>query len=460
MSGAVPGYDSDTYEYDDDYIETILAVLVQDRRFLDSYRRALDHSYFKNRRYRILASLILDYYDEHRSPPDRVVLKAMIKDWSNKLPAGKGLDKQAYFDMINVLYKIDITGVIGHVRSYIVEFGQHQALVGAIQSCMSLLPKGRKSFPQMRDFIDQALRIGVDQDDLGHFFFEEGDAREIWRAQRKANKVPTGIKGMDDALEGGASFGELCIVAGGTSFGKTTSLVNLCRAAVLSNHTSVYYTLEQGDMVIGNKFDCSFFSKTTEELRLDPVGFQTKIEALRKIYRRRLIIKHFPSDAVTPQDLRAHFNTLKSKGIRPSAVFVDYPDHLLPPSTVKGATDDHSKLRAIYSHMFNWALEENVVLWAASDIKADIVKQTRKREEVQPDVMDLGGTYHKAKKADILIIISQTEADREWSETREKRGYRAKVRLAKTRNGVSRLSFDLLFKYAQGLWIPVNKATP
>lgn len=460
MPGPATGYDVDTYEYDDDYIELILAVIVQERRFLDSYRRVLDHSYFKNRRYRILASLILDYYDEFRTPPDRVVLKAMIEEWSKKLPPGKGLDKQSYFDLIEDLFKVDTSRIVEHVRRNVVEFGQHQALVGALQECMALLPQGRKVSHQMKDFIEQALRVGVDQDDLGHFFFEEWDERELWRAQRQGHKVPTGVPGLDTALEGGAGFGELGIIAGGTSFGKTTALVNLARAGVLSNHTCIYYTLEQGPMHIGNKFDCSFMAKTTEELRTNPRDFQKRIEQLRLLYRKKLVIKHFPSEAVTPQDLRSHYNTLKSKGIRPSAVFVDYPDHLLPPVSVKGSSDDHSKLRAIYAHMFNWAMEENIVLWAASDLKADIVKATRKKEENMPDVMDLGGTYHKAKKADILVIISQTDEEREHSKDREIRGYKARLRLAKTRNGVSRLNFDVLIKYAQGLWLPVNKAKP
>jgi hypothetical protein len=440
-----------------------MAMILQERKFVEENRSILKWEYFEDRKHRIIMSMVLEYFDQYGTTPGPDALEEEVRGLMKQAKERDDCSLVDVLDLMDHLYAKDIAQSAPHARDRVKVFAQVQTYKQTALRSLELLGRGpeewREKYP---DIISDALKVGADTDRMGHDYFGEWKERVAWRARLPHNKIPTGIAKFDKLLDGGTGPGELCILAGGTSVGKTTGLINIAAAAIEAGKKVMYYSFEQNEFKIGTKFDCRFVGKTHQELRemsaTLPEKLKKKFESMMASYGRALKIAWYPSETETVATLKAHLALLKGSSLFvPDVIIIDSPDLLLA-KTDNARASEHEVLGSVYNSLFNLCQEMQCTIWGASDIKAEILKATRKSDKTQPDAADLGGTYKKSKKADIVITLQQTAKERARSDYKDEHGYPIQANLTKARDSTARESYKFLAKYNKCLWTPRNAA--
>jgi len=163
--------------------------------------------------------------------------------------------------------------------------------------------------------------------------------KDIEKLAVKSDRVPTGIKWLDDISSGGGRAGDLWLILGAPAGGKTAMCVQyVCSQALLAN-TTMWVTYEQsleGDIaerMIANVTDTSL-----DKIR--DVGFKNLPKELQELfwstvagYDDRLIaldMTKLQPDGVDPEDyggvksIWKRFKELKENGHPPKTVILDW----------------------------------------------------------------------------------------------------------------------------------------
>jgi circadian clock protein KaiC len=134
---------------------------------------------------------------------------------------------------------------------------------------------------------------------------------------RNIEKIPTGIRGMDEVLRGGIPKGALTLIGGGPGSGKTILGLEFLVRGALAGNPGVLLTFEERE----------------PDLRRYAGAFGWDLSALEKDNRLTLISARIPSEAICSGhfDLRGVLAILRQKTeeIQADRVLIDAPDVFL-----------------------------------------------------------------------------------------------------------------------------------
>ncbi len=401
---AVEDYTPDTYTYSKPFVKRILAIMVQDPTLLASHRRILRAEYFEDVHQRVLANLILSHFDEHSSTPDWGVLDNYVKSHIAENPNYGGsaiLEKLA-----RNIFELAVLGQVGHIKAEIVIFGRHQALKRMYIEGYARLGQP-DAFDTALEHVLQAVAVGQDADKCGTVVFTPDaiKARSIWRKNFKVRRVPTGLAELDERLDGGGGGGEVLMLVAPTNSGKSTLAVNIAVGAVEARRKALYYTFEQSANKIGTKMDCKVTGKNTSWLRAHNFEDVSAVPAMARFiqnYEHNMVVEWFEPDTHTINDIRMNLSVWKSKGFIPDVIIIDSPDYMVPAVPIR---DEWQALGNIYNAIFTLASELDIPIWVTSDTKQSAYGKA------QTSVKDIGNSYKKARKVDVIIAVGATEQE-------------------------------------------------
>jgi replicative DNA helicase len=208
--------------------------------------------------------------------------------------------------------------------------------------------------------------------------------------------VPTGLHGLDRML-GGYMGGDLVYVAARPGEGKTGYLITAFCAAMESHKYPALFSMEMGDLSIGQRLIAQKFNFDTYKLRRGRlVGDEW--EQLRQAGEwlnqfeadNRFHINEKPGVGVNY--IHAVCKRLKSRGLL-DIVFVDYVQLM----SAKGE-NRHQQISLISRGLKELALDLNVPVVSAAQLRRDA-------ESKQPKLSDLKESGSLEQDADIVIFI-------------------------------------------------------
>ena len=238
----------------------------------------------------------------------------------------------------------------------------------------------------------------------------------------------TGFKDLDNKLQG-LQKGDLVVVAGRPSMGKTSFAMNIAENVLLdddSNGAVLIFSLEMP----GESLTTRLLSGMTKLNQQNVRSGMLKDDELRILLQQSEKLKNMPlwiddSSILSPMELRAKARRLartEKDGL--SLIVVDYLQLMQLPLSIENRVNQISEISRSLKSL---AKELNVPVIALSQLNRAVEQRPNKRP-IMPDLRDSGAIE---QDADVILFIYRDEVYNEDSE----QGNKAEIIIGKQRNG-------------------------
>jgi len=247
------------------------------------------------------------------------------------------------------------------------------------------------------------------------------------RSQGKGNLtgVSTGFKKLDE-LTAGLQKGELIIIAGRPSMGKTAFALNIAEHAALSEEKNpvAIFSMEMSASALAQRMIASLGSVNSYSIKtgqLEERDWNRVDSAIQLMKNAPIYIDDTPS--LTPIELRARARRLqREKGL--SLIVIDY----LQLMSVHGNKENRAtEISEISRNLKALARELDIPIIALSQLNRSVEQRTDK----QPQMSDLRESGAIEQDADLIAFIYREEV---YDPDTDKKGI-ALINVAKQRNG-------------------------
>jgi len=240
--------------------------------------------------------------------------------------------------------------------------------------------------------------------------------------------LPTGYYELDD-LTCGLQKGEMIIIAGRPSMGKTALALNIAEhVGVVEKIPLAIFSLEMGRQQLAERFLCSYSGVDSQLVRkgmLNTEHYQKLVEACGIVSEAPIYIDD--TSALTPLELRAKARRLKSMHDI-QVIFIDYLQ-LMGLGTGR-IESRQQEITAISRYMKSLARELNIPVVVLSQLN----RASEGREGHRPRMSDLRESGSIEQDADVVMLLHREDYYRRGEPDYEVDNT-AEVIIAKQRNG-------------------------
>ena len=251
-----------------------------------------------------------------------------------------------------------------------------------------------------------------------------------------------GFKGTEtgfselDKLTSGLQKGDLIIIAGRPSMGKTSLSMNIVEHVAIHNSIPVaVFSLEMPTEQLVIRMISSFGRIDSSKLRdgdMTEVDWNSFNHAVRAFEESTILIDETPS--ITPTEIRAKCRRLKRQYPDLGLVMVDY----LQLMTVHGKSENRvQEISEISRSLKALAKEINVPVVAISQLNRGVESRTKTGKGRMPQMADLRESGSIEQDADIIGFIYRDELYHDDAYTNPEEVGKADLRIAKHRNGAT-----------------------
>ena len=251
-----------------------------------------------------------------------------------------------------------------------------------------------------------------------------------------------GFKGTEtgfselDKLTSGLQNGDLIIIAGRPSMGKTALSMNIVEHVAIHNSTPVaVFSLEMPMEQLVIRMISSFGRIDSSKLRdgdMSEIDWNSFNHAVRAFEENTILIDETPS--ITPTEIRAKCRRLKRKYPDLGLIMIDY----LQLMTVHGKSENRvQEISEISRSLKALAKEINVPVIALSQLNRGVESRAKTGKGRIPQMADLRESGSIEQDADIIGFIYRDEVYHDDSYTNPEEVGKADLRIAKHRNGAT-----------------------
>lgn len=258
---------------------------------------------------------------------------------------------------------------------------------------------------------------------------EMENIERVLSEKRLVTGVETGFKELDQ-MTSGLQHGELVVVAGRPSMGKTAFALNVAVHASYKYKMPVaIFSLEMSRESLVQRLLCAEAGISLQSLRRGMLSREERVRmavALGPLGEAPLYIDDAP--ALTALDIRARARRLRSEHRNLGLIIVDYLQLMEVPSDRRRERNRQQEVADISRALKAMAKELNVPVIAVSQLS----REPEKRSDRRPQLSDLRESGAIEQDADLVLLLYRGE--HYFPEDDSLRG-RAEVIVAKQRNG-------------------------
>ena len=239
-----------------------------------------------------------------------------------------------------------------------------------------------------------------------------------------------------DKLTSGLQNGDLIIIAGRPSMGKTALSMNIVEHVAIHNSTPVaVFSLEMPTEQLVIRMISSFGRIDSSKLRdgdMSEIDWNSFNHAVRAFEENTILIDETPS--ITPTEIRAKCRRLKRRYPDLGLIMVDY----LQLMTVHGKSENRvQEISEISRSLKSLAKEINVPVIALSQLNRGVESRAKTGKGRIPQMADLRESGSIEQDADIIGFIYRDEVYHDDTYTNPEELGKADLRIAKHRNGAT-----------------------
>lgn len=437
--------------------ENLITLLAFDAQRAPIIRGAVDVSLYGGI-YRVLASRIYAHIDRFKQPPAEHLPDIL----SDKLE-GKSRESGLYADVIESLYASKGGINAEYVMAQLETFIKRQSLRSiAIDLAKTLQRDTEDSLSEAEALLASAGRQTLTLFDPGTRLSDKSKALDFLDIPNTS--LPTGIPELD-RRGFGPTRKELWLYVANSKTGKTWMLIQLAKMALMHHVKVCHISLEMSEARSAQRYFQAFFamSKRKEtfntvrfkrdelgrmsdfedvqispKLTLDDPNIRAKLE--KKIDKTTriledIIIKQFPTGALTVPQLRAYLDNLEvTEHFVPDLLIVDYPDLMkIDKANFRLSIDE------IYKDLRGIAVARNLALAVVSQSHRGAANAKHVGAE------NVAEAYSKFAHSDVTITYSQTGGEKQLG--------LARLHVAGGRNDEDKISIIVSQQYGIGNFV-------
>lgn len=394
--------------------ETLCHLVMIDRPFADQIFEVLDVNFLEMKYLQVFLRKIISYRKKYGVHPSESIMKSVIR---TELQSESEANRIRVRDYYASILASGPPSDSEYIKQTAIDFCKKQKLKEALIKSVDLIKNS--SFDEVAGIINDAISLG-NSNDCGYDYLADFEKRF---EKKSRNAVSTGWQIVDDICAGGLGKGELGVVIAPTGAGKSMVLTHLGAEALKSGKTVVHYTLELADTVVASRYDSCITKVHLKDLH----SFKEKIYEEIKDIPGKLIVKEYPTKSASIQTLKNHLEKLKTRGIDPGMIIVDYADLIKPTSFTKD--ERRHQIESIYENLRGLSQEYGCPVWTAS--------QTN-RSGLNAEVItmeSISEAFNKCFVSDFIFSLSRTIEDKNTNSGR--------VFVAKNRNGPDGLVYPI-----------------
>ena len=227
-----------------DYQLRLIAQILTDRKFANSIIDIVDPNYFEDPYLRVVAATIKDAKVKDDIIPDVGSLEfRLLEDVSDDM------QRKYVIGQLRKIQEADLNDTL-KVQDIAMKFCKQQELRKSVNEITKIINKGNiDDYEQCESILRKALEHGDNKDD-GMDVFDNIDSvlDEDFR-----KPIRTGIKGLDDVMDGGLSKTELATILAPFGVGKTTMMTKIANTAMSDGYKVLQVFFEDNPKVIQRK---------------------------------------------------------------------------------------------------------------------------------------------------------------------------------------------------------------
>ena len=409
--------------------QSLLGSMMLDNRVIDDLTTEVEERDFYRSDHRLIFKAILQLGGKGQAVDVITV--------SEELSNVQSLDRAGGLAYLSLLAKN--TPNSGNVKSYAKIVRERAILRRLIDSANDIIgkaynPDGQEPY-EVLDYAEQSIFEISKQDNQGKQGFQDigtllGESldkiEELYKSKDPVTGVPTGFADLDK-LTCGLQPGDLVVVAGRPSMGKTSFSMNLVEyAAITKNLPVAVFSMEMPGNQLATRMMASLSRVNAQKLRTGKVSnddWPRLTQAISMLQDKQIFIDDSPG--LSPLELRTRARRLASEqenGL--GLIMVDYLQLMRGNSSDENRT---AEISGITRALKGLAKELNVPIIVLSQLNRSLEQRPNKR----PLMSDLRESGAIEQDADLIMFIYRHEV---YDPETEQKGV-AEIIVGKQRNG-------------------------
>jgi len=372
---------------------------MENHTFFEDLSSIIDQNMFTDPNLKTLVGVMKNYYEREGHVPSYDMMEVELRDISHSEK-----ETETYLAILEKVRSCASDGV-DRIRELAEKFFKQQNIIKTANEILKIAGNGDTTkYEACVDLLNDAMTKGV-HNDFGEGLFDHINET---LSDDYRTPIPTGIGKIDEALEGGLGKGELGVIIGPTSFGKTSLTTAMASHAACNGFKVLQIVFEDRIKQIQRKhlgritgIEAKDLSKpdVIELVRQTIDAFPQK-EQLEKNLR---IVK-FPSGEKTAKQIERFIKKLINSGFKPDLTIIDYFE-CLEHEADRSSTNEFSQEGKTMRRFEAMAGELDMAIWIPSQGTKDSIN-------LELVTMDkIGGSVKKAQIAHVIMSIARTVDD-------------------------------------------------
>ena len=374
-----------------DYQLRLMAQILSDTKFANSIIDIVDPNYFEDPYLRLMAATIKDAKRIDDIVPDMGSIKfRLLEDIKDDVQQKYVIKQLEKLQDPNLLYDTL------KVQDIAMKFCKQQELKKALKEILKIVDVGDvERHEECEIILRKAMEHGDNKDDGMDIF----DDIEHVLDEDFRKPIRTGIKGLDEVMDGGLSKGELALILAAFGVGKTTMMTKIANTAVNDGYKVLQIFFEDNPKVIQRKHLSCWSGIDLNSLSLHKDEILELCDKKVTESTGILKLKKFPSDGTTMPMIRKYIRKNIAEGFRPDIVILDYIDCVQPSRNYDDANIGEGAVMRQFESMLD---ELNMAGWTAVQGNRSAIKST----VVESD--QIGGSIKKGQIGHFIVSIAKT----------------------------------------------------
>lgn len=388
----------------EDIQDFILKGLFEDREYFRNVVANLHSNHFDDGRSE-LVTMVKNYFAKYDSVPTYDVIANTLKKAREKFSPEQ-------FELIvrnlkhcKSLKMADDAWLLDETKTFV----KNKSVEELLFTGYDLLENNEKGETIESLYKDMVDLVGMSWDeDLGIEYDDQLQFDEVYdQLENVSKRIPTGIRSLDDAIEGGVetNTSALYVACGAAGAGKSLFLQNIAVNAVKAGRNVVYLTFELAENQIRKRMDSTFSGMDITKM----IKMRHKVkETIKSMYDDgtvgKMFIKEYPTGTCTAFDIENYLNKLKlQKDFVPDIVMVDYLGIMRPMVTLTKGSNSYERTKIVCEELRSLSGKLKIPFFSASQLNRD---GTGKDSVGMDNIADSMGIAHTA---DLVLALTQPD---------------------------------------------------
>jgi replicative DNA helicase len=372
---------------------------ITNHTFFEDLSPIIDQNMFTDPNLKTFVGVMKNYYERGGVVPSYDMMDVELRNISHS-----ERETETYEAIIEKIKNTPTEGV-DRIRELAEKFFRQQNIVKTANEILKIAGDGDSDkYDACVGLLNDAMTKGM-HNDFGEALFDhlEETLSDDYRVP-----IPTGIGKIDETLEGGLGKGELGVIIGPTSFGKTSLTTAMASHAAMNGFKVLQIVFEDRIKQIQRKhigritgIEAKDLSKpdNIERVKATLDAFQWKDEM-----QNNLRIVKFPSGEKTARQIERFIKKMINSGFKPDLTIIDYFE-CLEHENDKSISNEFEKEGKTMRRFEAMAGELDMAIWIPSQGTKDSIN-------LELVTMDkIGGSVKKAQIAHVIMSIARTVDD-------------------------------------------------